>query len=204
MKTAIVTLPGLNTNPATDCWGLRPFVENLLAAELDGTGSQSFYFAWDKVTVADYLAAVAGFDRVVAIGHSFGGGALKWLGDLLAALATPQSQPKIDLGIFLDPAPNGDRLHQFYSWQMADLSNAFRWHCPPSIKEAICFYQRNEIFIPGLAGVCGVPFHEREGVRNINVTDWGLYHCHMCGDSRVQMTMEAAINPELPELVGDF
>jgi hypothetical protein len=205
MKTAIIVLPGLNTDPASDCWGLRPFVENLLAAELDGTGSQAFYFAWDKVRADTVAAAVAGFERIIAIGHSFGGAAVKWLADQFAAGAVKTTIGEgtaatsvmltvtIDLAVFLDPAPNGDRFHQFCSWQMADISDDFRWHCPPSIHAAICFYQRNEQIIPGIIGVCGVPFHSRLNVTNVNVTKWGLYHCHMCGDSRVQAMIAAAI-----------
>jgi pimeloyl-ACP methyl ester carboxylesterase len=205
-RTAYITIFGLGTRATSDYHGLRAFMQSLVARGSGGDVAE--FFAYDDPNLLTRVTqTVWGFEGVILCGHSFGGAAVKWILDRWQ----PDGNPRVDLAIFLDPAPEGLHFHQFFSWQAADANLMSRWHVPLGVaRRAICFYQRNEIAVPGLVGVCGVPFVPvptvadvvcREGeapalsgsVQNFNVTGWGLYHCGMLGDARVQEIVRRAI-----------
>jgi pimeloyl-ACP methyl ester carboxylesterase len=172
-------------------------------------GDVADFFAYvDPNLLTRITQAAYGCERVILCGHSYGGAAVKWLLDRWAANA--DGNPQVDLAIFFDPAPEAAHFHQFFSWQAADANLLSRWHVPLTVaRRAICLYQRNEMLVPGVLGVCGVPFvpappaadvvcgadpPELAGrVQNFNVTPWGLYHCHMLGDARVQELVRRAV-----------
>jgi len=207
VRTAFITIFGLNTPADSDCYGLRALMQSFA-----GAGDIAAFFAYDDPQLlASVKAAVAGFDRVVLCGHSHGGAAVKWVLDHWAAEGAVL---RADLAIFLDPAPEACHFGQFFSWQAADANLLDRWHVPLSVcARAVCIYQRNEMIIPGVIGVCGVPFVPvpvvadtlvspgREAsfdpsvasVQNINVTAWGVFHCHMLSDERVQGLVKVAV-----------
>jgi hypothetical protein len=200
-RTAFIVFFGLDTPATSECYGLRPFAEG--QRDLLNNGSVTFFFEWNHTTYEDVIEATKGFGRLVLMGHSFGGAFLKHF--LNRATRDPLA-PQIDLAVFFDPAPNLDQFGQFFSWQSADQNLRDRWYIPTIAIRALCFYQRNQVIIPGLVGVCGVPFvpspivpdlvlspdHTTDvvvnphDVVNVNVTKLGLQHCDMLGDPTVQ------------------
>jgi hypothetical protein len=206
MGTAYLTIFGLDTPADSDCYGLRALMQSFA-----GAGDVARFFAYDDPSLPAKLQEVAqGYDRVVLAGHSHGGAAVKWI---LDRWSVSQHAPAA-LAVFFDPAPEQLHFGQFFSWQAADANLLDRWHVPLSAcKKAICFYQRNEQ-IAGLIGVCGVPFvpvpiardlavataatlsaplDENAQVQNINVTGWGLLHCHLLSDTRVQAIVQDVV-----------
>jgi pimeloyl-ACP methyl ester carboxylesterase len=183
-----------------------------------GAGDLAGFFAYDDPELLPRVTELArAATRVILCGHSYGGAAVKWILDRW----TPEGNPRTDLAVFLDPAPEAAHFHQFFSWQAADANLLNRWHVPLlSARRAICLYQRNSMVIPGLIGVCGVPFvpvptvadvicRQDEPpplagrVQNFNITEWDVHHCHMLGDARVQQLMRRAIQETLLEGESD-
>jgi len=203
-RCAYLTIFGLNTPADSDCYGLRALMQSFA-----GAGDVCLFFAYDDPQLLSVLTEHAwGFERVILCGHSHGGAAVKWIVDHWSG----EGNPRVDLAIFLDPAPEAIHFHQYFSWQVADAGLLNRWHVPLEVvRRAICLYQRNEMLIPGVVGVCGVPFVPAPAVadavcesgkaapglagrvQNFNVTGWGLYHCHMLGDPRVQALLTQAV-----------
>jgi hypothetical protein len=209
MKTLFVPILGLNTPADSDCYGLRQFVQSLAHPE-----DALLFLTFDDPQLESKIQAESKTcDQIILFGHSFGGAAVKFLLDRWNVLGSLT----VALAVFFDPAPNVDRFNQWFSWQMADASLNDRWHIPSSCQRALCFYQRNEQIIPGLIAVCGVPFvpqpdatqvdqipsggaivdlmlPTRVGeVININVTQWGLLHCGMLADNRVQTLVRSLV-----------
>ena len=213
MKTARIVIFGLNSpvvfpdGTLNDNYGLRTLIESFVR---DGDPAPLF-LAYDDpqllTKASDYFASA---DRREMYGHSHGGAAVKWIVDHWSIAQTAI----VDLAVFLDPAPEQWHFGQFFSWQAADANLDDRWHVPLSVcRKSVCIYQRNEQIIPGIIGVCGVPFAPVprrpdatvEGwpnggipippdaiVENINVSAWGVYHNHMLSDPRVQNLMRSA------------
>jgi pimeloyl-ACP methyl ester carboxylesterase len=213
-RTAYITIFGRGTPATSECYGLRAFMQSFR-----GEGDVAEFFAYDDPNLLTRVTqTVWGCERVILCGHSYGGAAVKWISDRWAGHAA--GNPKVDLAVFFDPAPEAAHFHQFFSWQAADANLMSRWHVPLGVvRRAICLYQRNEMLVPGVLGICGVPFvpvptvadvvcrddspPELSGrVRNFNVTGWGLYHCHMLGDARVQALVSRAIRESLSEGEG--
>lgn len=190
MKTLFIGLAGLNTEPESDMLGLRPFLLDQASRRADA--STLFLSYADPDLVQKVEAAINSVDRVVMFGHSFGGAAAVYLAD---TLNNNGSIRQIDLMVLLDPAPNEDRFHQHFPWQLARYNPDIRWKLPERIvRKAICFHQFNMQFF-GAIGVCGCPLYEVEGkYRNIDVTPWGLDHNGMVSDVRVQAVAAYAID----------
>jgi hypothetical protein len=186
---ALIGLAGLNTDPLSDIWGLRPLLED--AAD-KYPGAKASFFGWDNaVFERDLLPILQTNTTVILAGHSFGGAKAKqWGEDINKALqnSTLKQKPKL-YGLFFDPAPN-ILLGQSCDWQTAVASPQHRWHAPAPFNFSVLYHQTNEKLIPGI-GVCGVPFYPAKNVINYNVTKLGLYHCHMVGDSRIQAVSAA-------------
>jgi pimeloyl-ACP methyl ester carboxylesterase len=204
MGTAYLTVFGLNTPSGSECYGLRGVMESLAQAE-----DRVRFFEYDqKDLVSAVTAAAVGFERVVLCGHSFGGAAVKWVLEQWKG----EGNPRVDVAVFLDPAPEGIRFGQFFRWQDGDRDLMKRWRVPLKVVErVVCVYQRNSVVMGGLVGVCGVPFvpvppvadvvcvagelapRLAGRVQNFDVTGWGVHHCHMLGDWRVQELIRRAV-----------
>jgi len=164
LKTAIVHFSGLDTDPAGDCCGMRPFWEAI--AEL--IGAVFIVIAWDDPKARDKFAAILGtYDVVYASGHSHGAALLD---ELLQKIASAI----LKVAAFLDLA----KPWRPDAWLTETLKN------PLPTGVTLCFFQRNDV---PLAGV------RMEATEVFDVTNWGLHHSSMCADERVQVRIKDAV-----------
>lgn len=187
MKILFIGIAGLNTSSEGDMLGMKAFLWK--EADLRRGGASVFLQYDDPNLLEKVETAAKGYDIVIIVGHSFGGAAAVWLSERVSFAVL--------LTVLLDPAPNIDRFHQFYPWQIADILSTARWTLGKAANKAICFYQHN-MQIGGI-GVCGVPIVERPGSqRNIDVTPWGLVHNDMVSDPRVLAVISYAFTQLVP------
>jgi hypothetical protein len=145
---------------------------------------------------------VQAFDLVFAIGHSFGGGAIKWLADRLKERKVFDKTP---LWCMLDGVPNTDRFGEFFPSQAGDISESNRWGFPVEVApKAVQIFQRRDLFPQGTqirtitpSAPAVVPSHWNKPVKELGV-DAG--HVSMMGEKQVQGYVCDQIRIRLSEL----